>query len=84
MSKKSVCIIGGGPAGLVSLKTVLQSSNLTGTLFEQKDDVGGVWHYKKGKKFYKVSEKNLSGGGGGRNGENEDPECTTTMYDDLT
>lgn len=78
-----MCIIGGGPAGLVSLKTVLQSSHLTGTLFEQKDDVGGIWHYRQGEKVFHVSRKNIKGGVL-ENGKNEDPECTTTMYDDLT
>ncbi len=83
MSKKSVCIIGGGPAGLVSLKSVLQSDHLTGTLFEQKDDVGGLWHYKQGEKVFQVSKKILKGEIV-ENGVNENPECTTTMYDDLT
>lgn len=76
--KKTVCIVGGGPAGLVTLRRVLDSSTLTGTIFEQKDDIGGLWNYK-GQKSFSTSPRNLSS-----EHAEPDPEGTTTMYDDLT
>lgn len=78
-SKKKVCIVGGGPSGLVTLRRVLDSPELTGTIFEQKDDVGGLWNYK-GQKSFATSPKNLST----EHTKDEDPEGITTMYDDLT
>lgn len=49
--KKTVCIVGGGPVGLSMLRRVLESPSLSGTVFEQKDDVGGVWYYNGEKSF---------------------------------
>ncbi|ODN04095.1 Flavin-containing monooxygenase FMO GS-OX1 [Orchesella cincta] len=41
-----VCIIGAGPSGLCSLRNVLASSkNIGVTLFEQQEDIGGLWNY---------------------------------------
>jgi len=41
-----VCIIGAGPSGLCSLRNVLSSSkSINVTLFEQQDDIGGLWNY---------------------------------------
>ncbi|ODN02385.1 Senecionine N-oxygenase [Orchesella cincta] len=76
-SKKRVCVVGGGPSGIVSLKRVLESPFLTGTILEQKDDIGGIWYYKREKGFT-ASPRNMSG-----DGTSPDPESTTTMYDDL-
>ncbi|ODN02510.1 Senecionine N-oxygenase [Orchesella cincta] len=77
ISKKKVCIVGGGPSGIVSLKRVLESPFLTGTIIEQKDDIGGLWYYKREKGFA-ASPRNMSG-----DGASPDPESTTTMYDNL-
>lgn len=71
MYKKRVCIIGGGPAGLVSLKNILSSDNLTGTLYEKGDDVGGVWNYKQNSKPRPCGENGMN------------PEDVPTMYDNL-
>lgn len=77
--KRNICIVGGGPSGLSTLRRVLDSSKLTGTLFELKDDVGGLWNYN-GNKSLKIQRSNLL-----KNTElsNEDPEYVTTMYDGL-
>ncbi|KAL0070071.1 monooxygenase [Marasmius tenuissimus] len=45
---KTICIIGGGPSGLIALKAVLDRPEIKDrlwkpTLFEARDDVGGVW-----------------------------------------
>lgn len=41
-----VCIIGGGPSGLCSLRHILSSArNIQVLLFEQQADIGGVWNY---------------------------------------
>lgn len=88
--KKHVCIIGAGPSGLASLRRVLESEFLTGTIFEQKNDIGGVWNYSRGQKSFPVSQKTHAkkvapAGDGTKASEmNFDPECVTTMYDDLT
>ncbi|KAK0192796.1 hypothetical protein F5146DRAFT_1111147 [Armillaria mellea] len=51
---KTICIIGAGPTGLAALKTVLdteqyKSGSYKPTVFEARDQVGGVWqvlHYE--------------------------------------
>lgn len=41
-----VCIIGGGPAGLCSLRHILSSSqDIQVALFEQQAGIGGVWNF---------------------------------------
>ena len=40
---KSVCIIGAGPGGLVSAKTLLQTKQFEVTVYEKKDRIGGIW-----------------------------------------
>jgi cation diffusion facilitator CzcD-associated flavoprotein CzcO len=42
---KQVCVIGAGTFGLISIKHIKESSELVGTVFEQTDRVGGLWHY---------------------------------------
>lgn len=76
--KKKVCIIGGGPCGLAALRRVLDSPQLTGTVFEQRDDVGGLWNYV-GSKVFPTSPKHLKEG----QVSDKDPECVSTMYDNL-
>lgn len=78
-SKKTVCIVGGGPAGLVTLRRVLDSPALIGTIFEQKDDIGGLWNYT-GQKSFRTSPRNLST----EHNKDGDPEEINTMYDDMT
>lgn len=45
---KSVCIVGAGPAGLVTAKTFLQNGGYTVTVFEAADRVGGMWRGQPG------------------------------------
>lgn len=45
---KSVCIVGAGPAGLVTAKTFLNVGDFSVTIFEAADSVGGMWRGKKG------------------------------------
>lgn len=40
--KKTVAIIGGGPAGLTAAYELLKESNMDVTVFEAGDDVGGI------------------------------------------
>lgn len=40
---KTVCIIGAGPGGLVSAKTLLQTKQFEVTVYEKKDRIGGIW-----------------------------------------
>ena len=40
---KSVCIVGAGPAGLVSAKVLLESGQFAVKVYEKKDRVGGIW-----------------------------------------
>ncbi|KAK5107062.1 hypothetical protein LTR62_001912 [Meristemomyces frigidus] len=40
---KKVCIIGAGPAGLVTAKTLLDTSNFAVALYEKSDRIGGIW-----------------------------------------
>ncbi|EFA82968.1 hypothetical protein PPL_03746 [Heterostelium album PN500] len=44
---RTVAIIGGGPAGLVSCKSALEAGMLP-TLFEKNRDIGGVWSKSSG------------------------------------
>jgi cation diffusion facilitator CzcD-associated flavoprotein CzcO len=51
--KKRVCIIGGGAAGLVTLRHVKESGTLSGTLFEMSGNIGGVWIFDNKTAMYK-------------------------------
>lgn len=77
-AKKKVCIVGGGPSGLAALRRVLESPVLTGTLFEQKEDIGGLWQYESVKKYH-TSPKLLAG----TSGSCQNPAEVTSMYDGL-
>lgn len=45
-SKKSVCIVGGGPAGLAALKNFTETdSTFDCTLYEKIGSLGGTWVY---------------------------------------
>ncbi|KAF9019696.1 FAD/NAD(P)-binding domain-containing protein [Hymenopellis radicata] len=49
MHKKSICIVGGGPAGLAALKTICDTREFlagqwTVSLYEARDKVGGIWN----------------------------------------
>ncbi|KAL6709637.1 hypothetical protein ACN47E_001065 [Coniothyrium glycines] len=41
--RQSVCIVGGGPAGLVAAKTFLQHGGFSVSVFEAANRVGGMW-----------------------------------------
>ncbi|KAF2033884.1 hypothetical protein EK21DRAFT_108674 [Setomelanomma holmii] len=45
---KSVCIVGAGPAGLVTAKTLLQKGGFSVTIFESADRPGGMWRAQPG------------------------------------
>lgn len=40
---KTACIIGAGPAGLVSAKTLLQTGQFEVTIYEKSSRLGGIW-----------------------------------------
>lgn len=40
---KTVCIVGGGPAGLVAAKTFLQTGEFAVTVYEKNSRLGGIW-----------------------------------------
>lgn len=40
---KTACIIGAGPAGLVSAKTLLQTGQFEVTIYEKASRLGGIW-----------------------------------------
>ncbi|KAM0719522.1 hypothetical protein Q7P37_003652 [Cladosporium fusiforme] len=42
-AKKTVCIIGAGPAGLVAAKTLIQTGRCEVTVFEKNNRLGGIW-----------------------------------------
>jgi hypothetical protein len=42
-AKKTVCIIGAGPAGLVAAKTFLRTGQCNVTIYEKSDRLGGIW-----------------------------------------
>jgi thioredoxin reductase len=44
--RKKVCIIGAGPRGLVTARHLSAVSNLDITIFEAKEDIGGLWFFK--------------------------------------
>lgn len=44
MRPRSVLVVGGGPAGLVTLRNLVQLGDFDRVeLVERRDDVGGVW-----------------------------------------
>jgi len=42
-AKKTICIIGAGPAGLVAAKTFLRTGQCNVTIYEKADRLGGIW-----------------------------------------
>jgi hypothetical protein len=42
-AKKSICIVGAGPAGLVAAKTFLRTGQCEVTIYERSDQLGGIW-----------------------------------------
>jgi hypothetical protein len=42
-AKKSICIVGAGPAGLVAAKTFLRTGQCEVTIYERSDRLGGIW-----------------------------------------
>lgn len=42
-AKKSVCIVGAGPAGLVAAKTFLKTGKCDVTVYEKSNRLGGIW-----------------------------------------
>ncbi|KAH7073102.1 hypothetical protein BKA63DRAFT_416767 [Paraphoma chrysanthemicola] len=52
---KSVCIIGAGPAGLVTAKTLRQTGGFEVTIFESAARVGGMWRAQPGEHGDKCS-----------------------------
>jgi hypothetical protein len=42
-AKKSICIVGAGPAGLVAAKTFLRTGQSEVTIYERSDRLGGIW-----------------------------------------
>ncbi|KAI8935412.1 hypothetical protein NX059_007992 [Plenodomus lindquistii] len=59
-----VAVIGAGPGGLVTLKTLLEASTperpIEAVLFEAEDDVGGTFHYRSYQNAELVSSKQLT------------------------
>ncbi|PSN61072.1 dimethylaniline monooxygenase [Corynespora cassiicola Philippines] len=59
-----VAVIGAGPAGLVTLKTLLQASTpdhpIEVCLFEAEDDIGGTFQYRSYENAELVSSKQLT------------------------
>lgn len=42
-AKKTVCIVGAGPAGLVAAKTLLKTGRCEVTVYEKNSRLGGIW-----------------------------------------
>jgi uncharacterized NAD(P)/FAD-binding protein YdhS len=42
-TKKTICIIGAGPAGLVAAKTFLRTGQCNVIIYEKSDRLGGIW-----------------------------------------
>ncbi|KXJ94515.1 dimethylaniline monooxygenase, partial [Microdochium bolleyi] len=59
-----IAVIGGGPGGLVALKTFLENSTpdqpIEATLFEAEDDIGGTFKYRSYDNAELVSSKQLT------------------------
>ncbi len=53
--KKTVCIVGAGPAGLVAAKTFVQQENYAVTVYEAAERVGGMWRAQPGEQGDKCS-----------------------------
>lgn len=52
---KTVCIVGAGPAGLVTVKSFLQHGGFAVAVFEAADHVGGMWRGRPGENGDKCS-----------------------------
>ncbi|KAJ4370741.1 hypothetical protein N0V83_005262 [Neocucurbitaria cava] len=52
---KTVCIIGAGPAGLVTAKTLMQRCDFSVTILEAASRVGGMWRGQPGERGDKCS-----------------------------
>src|SRR6266536_3877396 len=59
-----VAVIGAGPGGLVTLKTLLENSTpsqpIEATLFEAESHIGGTFHYRSYENAELVSSKQLT------------------------
>lgn len=47
-STKTVCVVGAGPAGLVTAKSLLQCGGYSVTVYEAADRIGGMWRGRSG------------------------------------
>lgn len=47
MNRKTVCVIGAGASGIVTLKQLIDEGHIP-TCYEKSRDVGGIFHYVKG------------------------------------
>lgn len=54
-ARKTLCVIGAGPAGLVAAKTFLETGNFVVTVYEAADRVGGMWRAGPGEDGDKCS-----------------------------
>jgi len=45
-TKKRICIIGGGPRGLVTARHLQEIEDVEIVVFEAKEDIGGLWFFK--------------------------------------
>ncbi len=44
-TSKHICVVGAGAFGLIAIKQIKEVQGFTGTVFEQTDRIGGLWHY---------------------------------------
>ncbi|XP_076165841.1 uncharacterized protein LOC143145905 [Ptiloglossa arizonensis] len=47
-TKRRVCVIGAGAAGLCAARHLAENLNFEVNLYEQTNDIGGIWLYKEG------------------------------------
>lgn len=58
LSVKKIAIIGCGASGIIVADVLLKSDFIV-TIFEQREDIGGVWKYKPGSVMYNSLRTNL-------------------------